>query len=127
VTEDIRQELQSVVVVTTSSREDKKDEAKLGIMSLESQCPFPVSSYRETIRLVNSQVSFRRVMTDTVLSDGKSFCLLRAGSDLQLLSGVTHLSTEILGSNAAEFDIKRLLKLESNISLGDAAKDAEPE
>jgi hypothetical protein len=66
-------------------------------------------------------------MTDTVLSEGKSDCLLLAGLDLQLSPSVTHLSTEILGSNATEFDIKRLLKLESNISLGDATKEAEPE
>lgn len=60
--------------------------------------PAACLSYRETQRLVVSQVSIRRVMKDTVVSDSICDYLLKAGAAVQIPAGVTHLSKVPLGT-----------------------------
>ena len=48
-------------------------------------------------------------MKDTVISDGKKEYLLRAGCDLQMPAGVSHLSETAWGRDASSFDAKRFL------------------
>ena len=107
VTAIIRQELDSLV--TIKKLENGKREAVIDITKFETHCPVLASSYRETIRLVNAQIGSRRVMKDTVISDGKKEYLLRAGCDLQMPAGVSHLSETAWGRDASSFDAKRFL------------------
>jgi cytochrome P450 len=107
VTTIIRQELRSFITIT--KLENGKREAVIDITKFETHCPILASSYRETLRLVNSQVGARRVMEDTVISDGKREYLFRAGCDLQIPAGVAHQSEKAWGSDAASFDTKRFL------------------
>jgi cytochrome P450 len=122
VTEFIRREILSAIVL--SGGRNGWEEATLNISSLEELCPLLVSAYKETERIVVSQVSIRRVMRDTVISDGNLNYLLRAGADVQIPAGVSHLSKAVWGSDAAEFNFKRLLKSDAK---GEATKELEKE
>ncbi|CZT43814.1 related to cytochrome P450 7B1 [Rhynchosporium secalis] len=100
----IREELQAVITIS---------EPKNG----------KLSSYREVIRLINSQLGTRRVMADTIISDEKSTYLLRKGWDIQIPAGVPHRSTEVWGPNAASFDARRFMKLDTKSAMSEKAKE----
>jgi cytochrome P450 len=121
----IRQELLSNITIEPA--EDGKRPVTIDITKFESHCPSLVAIYRETIRLTNSQVGTRRVMADTIISDGKSNYLLKAGADLQMPSGPSHLSTEIWGANAKEFDITSFMQAEQNGDASEKTKSEERE
>ena len=89
----IRHELDSLLTIT--ELENGKREVIIDITKFETHCPVLVSSYRETIRLANGQLGSRRVMEDTFISDGKKQYLLRAGCDIQMPAGVTHLNKTV--------------------------------
>ncbi|KAE9365750.1 cytochrome P450 [Stipitochalara longipes BDJ] len=103
----VRQELDSIITLTPLSNGQR--EAVIDITKLETHCPILVSTYRETIRLANAQAGSRRVMADTLLSDGKRDYLLLAGCDVQIPAGVPHLNPSAWGSDASSFDAKRFL------------------
>jgi hypothetical protein len=107
VTAAIRNELLGL----TSTPADGKREVSIKITTFESQCPILVSAYRETLRLTNSHIGVRRVMTDTWISDSNSTYLLKAGADIQMPAEITHLSSNTWGPTAKEFDAGRFLKL----------------
>lgn len=98
-------------MISIAASKDGKREVTIDITKFDSHAPVLVSSYRETIRLVNSQVGTRRAIADTVISDGKKSYLLRKGSDVQMPSGVPQTSTTIWGPNASDFDARRFFKL----------------
>ena len=95
------------------------DEASLNIAKLEETCPMLVSAYKETERLVVSQVSTRRVVEDTLISDGECNYLLKAGAEVQIPAGLCHLSKEVWGKHADAFDFRRFYR---PVTKGDAAK-----
>lgn len=103
----IRKEVESIISIGTSEQGER--EATIDITKFDSQCPVLVSSYRETIRIANSQLGARRAIEDTIISDGKTEYLLRAGCDVQLPAGISHLSEFAWGPDAASFDAKRFL------------------
>lgn len=103
----IRQELESIITVIDLANGGR--EATIDITKFDAHCPVLVSSYRETIRLGSSQVGARRVVEDTMVSDGKNEYLLRAGCDVQLPSGISHLSHTAWGSDAGSFNSTRFL------------------
>ncbi|KAL2061782.1 hypothetical protein VTL71DRAFT_7160 [Oculimacula yallundae] len=117
----LREELKSVI--TISKLKGGKRQAKIDITRLDPDCPLLVSSYREVVRLVNSQLGTRRVMADCTISDGKSTYLLRKGWDINMPSGVSHLSTESWGPNAASFDARRFMKLDVKEVMSEKAKE----
>ncbi|KAE8450494.1 hypothetical protein EG329_006224 [Mollisiaceae sp. DMI_Dod_QoI] len=121
-TATIRQELESMITFT--ALKNGKREAIIDITKFDSHCPVLISTYRETIRLANSQLGSRRVMEDTIISDGKKEYLLRAGCDIQLPAGVSHLSEVAWGPNASSFDAKRFLSPEEQ---GDTSAKARSE
>ncbi len=61
-------------------------------------------------------------MADTTLSDGKNTYLLRAGTDVNLPSGVSHLSTAAWGPDAALFDPRRFIRTEREGPVSDKVK-----
>lgn len=117
----LREELPSVITVSESK--DGKREAHVDITKFDPHCPLLVSCYREVVRLVNSQLGTRRVMADTTISDGKSTYLLRKGWDVNMPSGVSHLSTGSWGPNAASFDARRFMKLDAKGTMSEKAKE----
>ncbi|CZS92162.1 uncharacterized protein RAG0_02645 [Rhynchosporium agropyri] len=117
----IREELQAVI--TISEPKNGKRQAEVDITKLEDDCPLLVSSYREVIRLINSQLGTRRVMADTTISDEKSTYLLRKGWDILIPAGVPHRSTEVWGPNAASFDARRFMKLDTKGAMSEKAKE----
>lgn len=106
-TEEVIDEISAIVTETKS--EDGKRELVIDITRFESDCPLLVSSYRETIRIANAQLGTRRVMKDTTISDGKTSYLLREGCDVQIPSGIAHLSSDYWGSDFASFNARRFL------------------
>jgi cytochrome P450 len=121
-TEDVRKELLTIVS-PGSERSGNKREILIDITKFEESCPVLVSSYRETIRLANSQLGTRRVMRDTMVSDGKTSYLLRKGANVMMPSGVTHLSTHIWGPNAKDFDAKRFMRSEDQGVVSEREKE----
>jgi cytochrome P450 len=119
VTATLRQELASLV--TLANLTSGRREAVIDITKFDTHCPVLVSSYRETIRLANGNVGSRRVMEDTVISDGKKEYLLRAGCDLMMPACVPHLSKTAWGPDSASFDAKRFLTPEDR---GDTSAQA---
>lgn len=115
----IRKELDSIISISTL--ENGKREATIDITKFDSLCPVLVSSYRETIRLANAHLGARRAMEDTIISDGKTEYLLRAGCDVQLPAGVLQLSG-VWGPNAASFDALRFVSPEYKGDLSAKAR-----
>lgn len=108
-TQDIREELAMMVTPINSKRPDGKREFAFGITKFDSDCPLLVSCYRETIRISNAQLGTRRVMKDTTISDGANTYLLREGCDVQIPSGIAHLSEFYWGPDSTTFDSRRFL------------------
>jgi hypothetical protein len=119
ITAAIRDELLSMITVSPTPNKDGKREVTINITRFDTHAPLLVSSYRETIRLANSQVGTRRAIADTVISDGKNSYLLRKGSDVQMPSGVSQMSPAIWGPNASSFDARRFLKREEKFTEND--------
>lgn len=109
-TQSIRDEL--AAMVTDSERPDGKKELSFDITKFESDCPLLVSSYREVIRITNAQLGTRRVMKDTTITDGKVTYLLKEGCDVQIPSGISHLSPDIWGSDSSSFNPRRFMKFD---------------
>jgi cytochrome P450 len=85
--------------------------ATLDAWQLEQRCPLLMSSYREVMRLGNQGIGTRRIVRDTVLTDsqGESH-LLKAGVDIMWSVKDLHLSTEVWGPDAEDFDPRRFLE-----------------
>jgi cytochrome P450 len=122
----IRAELSTIITLTPSSPSSR--EGTINTSLFHTHCPLLVSSYRETIRLANSQAGSRRVIADTLLSSGdgahRREFLLRAGADVQIPAGVPHLSS-IWGPDAAEFDAGRFLEKDKDKDQKDGKEKAE--
>jgi cytochrome P450 len=82
---------------------DGVDTMEMDITSFQKKCPLLCSAWEETLRLVASASSVRMVAEGTMFADKY---LLKAGSVVQMPSGVTHNSTEIWGEDAATFNPK---------------------
>lgn len=91
----------------------------LNIATLEERCPQLVSAYKEAERLVVSQVSIRRVVEDTVISDGECNYMLKEDADVQIPAGLCHLSKEVWGKHADAFNFRRFY---TPVTTGDAAR-----
>ncbi len=100
------------------------DEAILNIATLEETCPMLVSAYKEAERLVVSQVSTRRVVEDTVISDGECNYLLKAGAEVQIPAGLCHLSKDVWGKHADAFNFRRFHR---PVATVDAARRIVPD
>ncbi|ETS78134.1 hypothetical protein PFICI_10196 [Pestalotiopsis fici W106-1] len=74
---------------------------------LSDSSPLLMSVFRETTRLVNSAMSTRFAMKDALIADehGREY-LIRSGSTV-MMPATAHLSTDVWGSDAAEFKSTR--------------------
>jgi cytochrome P450 len=120
--QEIRKEVTTIVSETKSEEGEKM--LSIDITKFETHCPLLVSSYRETIRISNAKLGNRRVMKDTTISDGTHSYLLREGCDVQIPSGIAHLSPDYWGSDFASFNARRFLMLpETGIPRTQKEKD----
>ncbi|KPM39720.1 hypothetical protein AK830_g6825 [Neonectria ditissima] len=80
------------------------------IAEFDEHLPLLISCYWESMRLTNSSVSIRRIMSDHTVRgpDGREY-LLKKGTDIQLSAGVTHNETSIWGDDASTFDPERFV------------------
>lgn len=104
----VRQELLSVVEIC---HVDGMKNISIDVLRFnETDTPLLNSIYKETLRLHNTQVSTRRVMTDTIISDHQREYLLKAGADVQMPAGILHHATSVWGEDARSFNPRRFLK-----------------
>jgi hypothetical protein len=94
-------------VVSFSERMGGKRTATIDISTLEARCPYTHACYREAIRVINVQTGNRRVMRDTVISDGERQYLLKGGHDVQFTALVPHHMHGIWGGDTFDFDPSR--------------------
>lgn len=104
-----------VEVASLASREGSGNgsgqEVVVDLSNVEARCPQLTACYRETLRMTNHQTSARRVVKDTILSDGKgNSYLLKAGVDVQLSIATSHLTEDVWGPNPSEFNPDRWLR-----------------
>ncbi|KAH8682620.1 cytochrome P450 [Xylariales sp. PMI_506] len=92
---------------------------------IEEKCPLLFSTLCETQRVISGAVLNRKVMNDTVISDGKRSYLLKQGCNLQISHGVTHNLEEVWGPDVSEFNPRRFLK-SGNRSTSDSSESLPP-
>ncbi|KJZ75729.1 hypothetical protein HIM_04886 [Hirsutella minnesotensis 3608] len=93
------------------------DAVSVNITRFDDVCPLLVSCYREAIRLSSHALCVRRVMEETVISDGRGASyVLKKGSDVQIPAGFTHRAEDIWGASAAQYDADRFVNNQSRLS-----------
>jgi cytochrome P450 len=106
--EKLRTETLAVTKETSDSSHGQR-ELTLDVVRLEEKCPLLFSTLRETQRIISTAVLNRKVMADTVITDGTNSYLLKKGNNLQVAHGVIHTLEDVWGSNVGEFDSERFL------------------
>ena len=106
--ERLRAELTGVV--QKSQAAGKEDTAVINITRLEAECPLLCACYRETLRLIAHNVSVRRVVKDTTITQahGRSYTL-KEGVDVQIALGIPHYLTSVWGEDVKDFNPERFL------------------
>ena len=75
---------------------------------LEALCPLLSGCYREAVRLASQIITFRRVLKDTLISDGRGASyLLKEGCDVMMPAKVVHRHPPTWGEDAELFDPRR--------------------
>ncbi len=107
----LRAELEAIVRIDSPESAGKRRKATVKIADLESSAPLLLSCFRETGRTASKQLLMRRVTTDTELPDPETgrVYLLRAGVDVHMPAGVTHLAPEVWGDSPDDFNPDRFL------------------
>lgn len=110
--ERLRAELEGLV-----QRRGGGDVVSINIARFDEACPLLVSCYRESIRLSNHALCVRRVMEETVISDGQGRSYtLKKGCDVQIPAGFTHRAEDVWGSGAAAYEPDRFVGNQARLS-----------
>lgn len=121
----LREEAMRVTQLEVSSRADDGDStvAVIDINKYDTECPLHVACYKETQRLANESVIFRRIMEDVTVKRGdEEAFLLKKGVDVQIPVGIFHRSQAIWGDDVLEFRPERFM--ESIFASDNAKKSA---
>ena len=112
---ELRQQLESAV-------EKSSNKAILNIKQLEDSCPLLLQCYNEALRISIHAGHFRRVLNDTVVSDGQGTSYtLKKGFDVLLSSDCSHSVENIWGSNTSTYNSDRF----SSSAAGAGHQDGE--
>ncbi|ORY01663.1 cytochrome P450 [Clohesyomyces aquaticus] len=102
----IREETRQAITTSTSPS-PSGTEKFLSVATLKSSCPLLVSTYRETLRSIANLASVRLVTkTHTINTPPNTSYppyLLKAGSMIQIASGVIHSAPSVWGPDATSF------------------------
>ncbi|KAF5023470.1 hypothetical protein F66182_4470 [Fusarium sp. NRRL 66182] len=97
--------------VLPAAQHDGHNNVTIDITTLDRRCPLLSSCYREAVRLSNQNVGNRRVLEDTMVSDGKGKSyLLKKGENLQIPARVCHELGQVWGENVLDFNPERFLE-----------------
>ena len=112
VVDRLRTELERLAV-----HKEGTDTVTINTAKFEDMCPLLVSCYRESIRLANHALCVRRVIEETVVSDGQGASyVLKKGSDVQIPAGFTHRAESVWGANAGQFEADRFVNRQAKLS-----------
>lgn len=106
---EVREEIKRTAVseVTEKSEGAGASQFVLDVAALKTKCPLLLSSFQEVQRTHSIHANIRKVITDTLLDDGRY--LLRKGNYCLIPSPSVHESTLIWGESAASFDPYRFM------------------
>jgi len=106
----VREEVAAVMEMTTDDPRGGRRTASVDISKLEKNCPYLMGCYREALRLYSDNLGQRRVLQDTVISDGsgKDY-LLKEGCLTSWSPSVCHLNPAIWGDDVESFNPERWL------------------
>jgi cytochrome P450 len=120
--EKLRDEATAVITETGRSSQGQRM-VTIDIKRLEEKCPLLYSVLQETQRIISVAELNRRVMSDTVVTDGQKSYLLKEGNTLQISHGVTHTLEEVWGPTVRDFDAERFLKAADKASVARSEDD----
>jgi len=116
---EIRSEIDAVTKITI---ENGMQHRHLDVASIKETCPLLASTYQEILRWRSVGVSVRRVNEDHLL-DGR--WVLKKGALIQMPVRAVHLEPTIWGSDVDEFNPRRFLKGEKQMTVtGTRPKDS---
>ncbi|CZT49275.1 related to cytochrome P450 8B1 [Rhynchosporium secalis] len=108
--EEIRSEVESIVT-RQASEDNGKEEAVMDVTRFQTHCPLLVSTFHETLRLIDAATSVRAITAPTTLSSpGSSISYsLKSPAVVQLPSGICHTNPAIWGPKPTMFNPRRFL------------------
>ncbi|KAJ0356080.1 hypothetical protein COL154_011148 [Colletotrichum chrysophilum] len=121
--QEIREEVRKAI-----TKGDEADWA-LDVSILKTACPLPLSSIQEAQRVNSVQAGIREILRDTTIHTEDTSVLLKKGSYLQINGISTLRDLETWGSDAADFDPYRFIKMkrpEANTPVVAAASELPP-
>ncbi|KAI0903585.1 cytochrome P450 [Ustulina deusta] len=124
---EVREEIATSAVSEVTKRFEGTDVSQfvLDVAALKTKCPLLLSSFQEVQRTHSIHANIRKVLTDTLLDDGRY--LLRKGNYCLIPSSSVHESTLVWGESATFFDPYRFMaKNARNFSRGDSKSNIPP-
>jgi cytochrome P450 len=109
----VREELKSIVTMKVI---DGVSTCEIDPVLIRGHCPLLVSIWEELLRLTSQPTLGRSVTSDTVINDEY---LLKAGSVVQIPTGITHLDSSFWGSDASILNPRRFWKKDEKLSKED--------
>ena len=109
----VREELKSIVTMKVV---DGVSTCEIDPVLIRGHCPLLVSIWEELLRLTSQPTLGRSVTSDTVINDEY---LLKAGSVVQIPTGITHLDSSFWGSDASILNPRRFWKKDEKLSKED--------
>lgn len=121
---DLREEVSTVTTTTTNTHGARK--MIINTSKFEKHCPVLCSSYQESMRLSNKNMSIRVARDDTLISSSDGTFFLPKNSILFLPSSLHTTDTGIWGSDANSFDPRRFIKKQAtSAGAGEESSPAE--
>ncbi len=106
----VREELKSIVTMKVV---DGVSTCEIDPVLIRSHCPLLVSTWEELLRFTSQPTLGRYVTSDTIINNEY---LLKAGSVVQIPTGITHSDSSLWGSDASIFNPRRFLKKDEKLT-----------
>jgi cytochrome P450 len=103
---DLRAEIEKHAVSATKNPDGENLEWEIDVVAIKTKCPLLLSVLEETQRHLTIHANIRMVIEDTKLDEYH----LQKGNFVQIPNAPVHHSTDLWGSDAAEFNYHRFNK-----------------